>query len=384
MKLVYLISFLVISSLAENGWYVTRLHPDSFRPTPSSRSLPAFVKKNDTHAILYGGYRERIAWNLGPNVFYNDMFLLDVSNPDLLKWSKVNYDPNSIVPPERGYECSVYSAKEDAFFFYGGVTYTSNFSTTVFVGDSWVYHFPTNSWKLLDVVAPAGIRAGHGCALDESGENVIVTQGIGDNFTDNFYRDTWSWKLATNTWTNLTTSLPPNGRWLFGFHRTPGTNNFILLNGRRLPPVTMTDVWEFNGNTKQWRQFVVGNVPNPLHEAASYAFPSSKWLLMAGGDADGNKTIADTCQPPLKCVLVVVTPQDTNFFLRLNRNQGTANWEDEAEFDHTITPQRHASIVEMEPYLYLYGGHDWDGVHGIGEIYNTLTWAMKLPNKYWS
>jgi N-acetylneuraminic acid mutarotase len=345
--------------------------------------MPQFMKKNETHAILFGGYRERIAWSLGPNVFYNDMFILDVSNPDLVKWSKVDYDPNSLVPIGRSYECSVYSAQEDAFFLYGGLLYTSNFSTSAVLTDSWVYHFSTNSWTLLDDVAPAGPRSGHGCALDPSGENLIVTSGLSHNVSGNFYRDVWSWNLATNTWTNLTlTSLPPIGRWLFGFYRVPGTNNFLFLNGRLLRGVVVSDVWEFNGDTKQWTQFEQTNVPNPPHEVAAYALTSSKWILMAGGDADANKTVAETCLPPLIC-RTVVTPQDTNFFLRLKIDQRSAIWEDEAEFDHTVTRHRHAAIVIMKPYLYLYGGHDWDGTHGIGEIYNTHTWGLKLPNKYW-
>jgi N-acetylneuraminic acid mutarotase len=348
--------------------------------------MPQFMKKNDTHAIFYGGYRERVAWSLGPNVFYNDMYFLDVSNPDLVKWSQVNYDPNSLVPRARSYECAVYSEKEDAVFMFGGLNYTSNRSLTIIFSDSWVYRFSSNSWTQLDVVAPPGTRAGHGCALDESGENLIVTQGIPDNRNagQDFIRDVWSWNLATNTWTNLTVSDPlPIGRWLFGFSRIPGTNNFIFLNGRRLPAITMTDVWEFNGDTKQWRQFEVSNIPNPPNEVFAYALTSSKYLLLAGGDADGNKTVAETCLPPLIC-RTVVTPQDTNFFLRLRIDQGSADWEDEAEFDHTVTRHRHATIVIMEPYLYLYGGHDWDGTHGIGEIYNTHTWGLKLPNKYWN
>jgi len=348
----------------------------------ASRSLVQFHKKNDTHAILYGGYRERIAWSLGPNVFYTDMYFLDVSNPDLIKWTKVNYAPNSPVPTGRGYECAVYSAIEDAIFLYGGNFYTSNFSTANIFEDSWVYHFSTNTWTLLDVAAPPGLRTGAGCALDASGENVILTQGFGPSnvSTNNFYRDVWSWNLATNTWTNLTTNIPPNGRWIFGWDRVPGTNNFRLVQGRRLMQVYMTDVWEFNGDTHQWREFEVSNVQNPPHELGAYAFTSDKWVLMTGGDADGNKTLADTCLPPLIC-RTVVTPQDTNFFLRVN--DGSAHWEDEAGFDHTVTPVRHAKIVKMKPYLYLYGGLDFDGIHGIGDIYNTLTWAMKLPNKYW-
>jgi hypothetical protein len=345
------------------------------------------MKKNDTHAILYGGYRERVAWSLGPNVFYNDMYLLDVSNPDLLNWSQVNYAPNSPVPFARSYECAVYSPLEDAIFLYGGLTYTSNFSLTTLTADTWVFRFSSLTWTLLDLVVPPGTRAGHGCVLDQSGENIIVTQGIPDNrnigFIQNFTRDTWSWNLATNTWTNLTTSEPPIGRWLFGFDRIPGTNNFLFLNGRRLSGVLyMTDVWIFNADTLQWTELEVSNVPQPPREVSVYALTSPKWLLMAGGDADGNLTVAETCPPPLIC-RSIVSPTDTNFFLRLRSNQGSADWEDEAEFDHTTTPHRHASLVIMKPYLYLYGGHDWDGTHGIGEIYNTLTWGLKLPNKYW-
>jgi hypothetical protein len=177
--------------------------------------MAQFIKKNDTHAIFYGGYREKIAWNTGVNTFYNDMYLVDVSNPELIKWTRVNYDPSSPVPNARSYECSVYSEIEDAYFMYGGLLYTSNFSTTIVLGDSWVYHFSTNTWTLLDALAPAGYRAGHGCALDSSGENVIVLHGIKDNVTDPI-NATSVWNLATNTWTHLPpATVGPLGRWLF-------------------------------------------------------------------------------------------------------------------------------------------------------------------------
>jgi len=380
---ILLISFFFLLSLADYGWYVTRLNPDSFRPTPSSRSMIQFIKKNNTHAILFGGYRERIAWNLGPNVFYNDMYFLDVSNPQLLKWTKVTYNPSSPVPTARSYECAVYSEIEDAFFMYGGLIYTSNFSTPVVFGDSWVYRFSTNTWTQLDAVAPPGYRAGHGCALDSSGQNVIMLHGVPDNVSAPV--NTVSvWNLATNTWKELPPStVGPIGRWLFGWYRIPDTNNFLMVNGR-IPgnQVYLTDIWVLNGDNYQWSQLEVSNTQNPPHEVAAYALTSSKWFLMSGGDADGNKTVADTCKPPLIC-RTVVTPQDTNFFLQLNLNAQRADWEDEAGFDHTSTPHRHATIVVMKPYLYMYGGHDWDGQHGIGEIYNTLTWGLKLSNKYW-
>jgi hypothetical protein len=266
---------------------------------------------------------------------------------------------------------------------YGGVIYTPNLQGILFA-DTWVFHFDTNTWTLIDIVAPGGNNSGHSCVLDITGENVIVGYGVDIAAPPTATDKVWKWHLATNTWTDITSAGPrPIKRWVHGFGRIPGSKDFLLLNGRiPMNRTYLTDVWKLDGETFTWTQFAVSNVMNPPHEVATYAFISSQWILMSGGDADGNLTVADTCKPPLVCI-TVVTPQDTNFFLRLNLNQEQADWEDEAGFDHTTTPHRHAAVVVMEPYLYMYGGHDWDGLHGIGEIFNTLLWAIKIPNKYW-
>jgi hypothetical protein len=254
------------------------------------------------------------------------------------------------------------------------------------MGDSWVYHFSTNTWTQLDALAPPGFRAGHECALDSSGQNVIMLHGLPGN-TSAPLNNISVWNLATNTWTHLPPStVGPVARWLFKFYRIPDTNNFLLVNGRipfNNPQVFLTDIWVLNGDNYQWTQLELSNVQDPAVDVAAFGIISSKWLLMSGGDVDANKTLAETCPPPLSCRFVV-NPQDTNYFLRLKLNVERADWDDEARFDHTTTPHRHASIVVMKPYLYLYGGHDWDGLHGIGEIYNTLTWGLKIPNKYLS
>jgi hypothetical protein len=385
-SLIFLVLLLeILSTLGDNdyGWYVTRYNKESFRPNPPQRSKPQFHKKNDTHAIFYGGFRERIQLGQGNHTFFNDMYLLDVSNPELVNWTKVNYAPSSPVPFARAFECSVYSASNNALYLYGGTIYFPNLQGTVF-GDSWVFHFDTLTWTLLDSVAPPGNRGGHSCVLDITGENAIVGYGIFTNAPPTPTDKVWKWHLATNTWTDITSAgARPVSRWVHGFGRIPGSKDFLLLNGR-IPTNQnyLTDVWKLDGETFTWTQLSVSNIPNPPHEAATYAFISSKWILMSGGDADGNLTVADTCKPPLICV-TVVTPQDTNFFLKLKLNQAQADWEDEADFEHTTTRHRHAAVVVMEPYLYMYGGHDWDGLHGIGEIYNTLLWGIKIPNKYW-
>jgi hypothetical protein len=339
---------------------------------------------------MYGGYRERISNALGRNTFYNDMFMMDASDPKLIKWSKIDYNNPSVAPAPRGYECGVYSAKLNAFFLYGGLTYPGVRIENVqlFPGDTWVFHFSNFSWTQLDVNAPPGPRAGHQCDLDASGDNVIMTMGIPDNQTqfNNFKPDIWKWNLATNTWTNLTSESTnrPVARWLFCWQRVPNTNTFLMAHGKRIRNEYMTDVWTYNADTNIWINLTISNFPEQPRELSGYALTSKKWLLMMGGDADGSLTLNDTCPPPLDPCFAIVNPTDDNFFLRLRLNQEEGEWDfDEGQFDHLTTPHRHGAIVKMEPYLYFYGGHDWDGKHGIGEIYNTLLWAINLPNKFW-
>jgi len=256
-----------------------------------------------------------------------------------------------------------------------------------FPGETWKFHFSNFTWELLSANATPGPRAGHQCDMDESGDNAIMTQGIPNNETafNSFVSDIWKWNLATNTWTQLPVhpTNHPVGRWLFSWHRIPDSNNFLFLHGKRIRNEYMTDVWHWNGDTYDWTNLTVYNQPNPPKELSAYALTSKKWLLMMGGDADGSLTLNDTCPPPLDPCFAIVNPTDDNFFLRLRFNQDEVEWDLDEEFEHRTTPHRHGVIVKMEPYLYFYGGHDWDGKHGIGEIYNTLLWGIRLPNKFW-
>jgi len=181
----------------------------------------------------------------------------------------------------------------------------------------------------------------------------------------------------------------PVGRWVFSFIRIPDSNSFIFLHGKRIKNEYMKDIWLFtvtDNNNYVWKNLTINNAPEPK-ELAAYSVPSKKWLLMMGGDADGQLTMNDTCPPAVKPCFAIVNPTNDNFFLRLHNinSRDTVEWDlDEGKFDHLTTPQRHGSMVTMHPYLYFYGGHDWDGKHGIGEIYNTLLWGNKLDEKFWN
>jgi hypothetical protein len=375
---------IILACYADDGWVLTKQTDDSFQPPP--RSFPGVFPIDESHAILFSGYFERVDYSNGKNsVFNNDVFILDASNPDLIKWTKVELAEGSIEPAPRSIPCAVYSPLDDAIYMYGGTTYDADFTNFIFYDDAWVFDLSTRSWTLLYEHAPAGTRAGAGC--DYLDGKIYISHGSRglDLF---FYDDTWIWDLVTNTWTLLATSeIRPRGRFQLGFNRIPGTENFLLLNGQWTPgqrrQIYLQDVWVLNSNTLNWQELDVSNSPQPVHDSTAYALTSSKWLLMSGGDSNENQTVEDTCPYPLDCA-VPVNPTDTNYFLSLKINQGIAQWQDEADFEHNIPPLRKPAMVILEPYIYLVGGMDWDGIHLVGEIYNQYTWRLKLKNKYFN
>jgi len=353
----------------------------SFQPSP--RSYPQMMKKNETHGILFAGWLECIAYNHCNSTFFSDMYILDLSNPSLINWIKVQYNGN-VVPPPRATACVTYDPVTDAVYLYGGVSYTAAFTDFIFFGDSWVFHFSTRSWTQLDVLAPPGTRDGMGCDLRNG--NVYVTHGV--TLGSIFFNDTWMWNVASNTWSLLPTSLSrPIGRFQMEFNRIPNSHLFLFANGQLTPSPTqtafLTDVWTFDSNSLIWTQFEVTNVPLPARAAAAYALTSSKYLFMMGGDDYlSNTTVDDTCPEPLDCV-VRLKPTDDTFILRLKLNQETANWQP-SDFTLNIPPNRKGGTMIIEPYVIFTGGLGWDGKNAVGEIYNEYTWILELSSQYFS
>jgi hypothetical protein len=341
---------------------------------------------NNTHALLYGGYTECLAWNQCENVFHNDIFIHDAHNPARIKWTKVQ-NLGSVAPIPRSIDCAFYT--NNKLYIYGGANFTAKFEEdeTFFYNDTWVFSFATQTWQSLGT-SPAGKRGGGGCDLIDASTGLITHGALGH---DNIHlNDTWTWNLVNNQWNQLTTSATrPESRFQLEFAKIPGTSRFLLAHGQfaiASPPIIVnvfkTDVWVFNPANGNWQELTVENVPQPVHNVAGYALTSDRWLLMTAGDAGlANKTLAQTCPLPLRCVFKAA-PTNTNYFLRLKLDQQPlkAVWEEESQFDHSIPPVRKPAMVILEPYVYFVGGMGWDGVHGVGEIQNPYTWSIRLKN----
>jgi len=400
--LLSIICVLSIKADTPDGWYIAKQAPGSYQP--SARSVATFLTKNDTHAILYGGFLELVDYGgayrkSDGQVWYNDIYLLDTSNPELLKWTKVEVNNPENAPVPRSFECVVYSPIDDSLYLYGGLKSEAdyNISDVSYFSDSWVFDFSTLTWSLLDEVSTPGNVVGMACEYYDG--DVIMTHGWRAKSYYVWYSDgisvkitayptqineTWRWDLETNTWTLLDTSeIRPSFGFKSAWGLIPNSEKFLLV-GATAEGESLDQIWELDIPTLIWTEFEKSNVPQPMREDFAWAITSAKWFFMTGGDAEGTLTLEDTCNAEYHVCTFVTNPTDTNYFLRLRVDQHEADWEDESEFASTTAPTRRAAIVKSKPYLYLVGGLDWEGQNPIGETYNPYTWAIKLPNKYWN
>jgi len=377
-----------------NKWYVTFQNENSQQPSP--RSVPFFKAINSTFAILYGGFLEHIEdnspVNCGDNIYYNDVYILNTTDPTLINWTLIEVNPDSIAPPvPRAYGCVVYSPMANSLFLYGGIAFAKDFSKITNFADSWRFDLDTRNWTLLDFRAPPGNLSGVDCDIVHHTNTVYLTHGT-KNKLNNFQNDTWSWNLTTNTWTllnNGSTAVRPGSRALSVFKKIPHTHQFLFFDGLVLTSsdaskaTHFTDVWRFDLDTFVWMNQTVLNPPSARGNFAS-VLTSDQWFYMFGGDISTNASIDDNCFPPLECY-TAVNPNNEAYFLKLlSTDLAIVDWSAELEMPFSPPPLRHASIAVLPPNLYLTGGMDWSGKNGVGEEYNFWTWSITLPAHYFT
>ena len=202
----------------------------------------------------------------------------DMPGSELGMWTGVSYDPiNDVVITAIG---------NDA------------------IGDleTWSYSFNTNTWtNLTNTIAPP-IRMGHGFVYDSTAEKFILFGGIkefnweGEN---EFYHDTWTYDPGTNTWTNVTPSVHPIGRWSFGMVYDSNADKTILFGGGHdigdgSFGVADNETWAFDLSTTTWTQLDTVTSP-PTRSHIRMVYDSYNEISMFfGGDQDDFNAQSDT------------------------------------------------------------------------------------------
>jgi hypothetical protein len=158
------------------------------------------------------------------------------------------------------------------------------------LGDTWLWNGAT--WtSASSMTAPAG-RWGAGMVYDAAHALTVLFGGAGGGVTG-YFNDTWTWKSATSTWTQVCAQPPcmgPPARTDLGmaFDALPGKT--VIFGGSAGNP-QFADTWEWDGAA--WSNPVGSNAPSARDQVAMTYDTKRARVVLFGGNAGGTP-LADT------------------------------------------------------------------------------------------
>ena len=195
----------------------------------------------------------------------------------ILNW--VAWSPNA--PWDTGDGGLAANASGGTAVLFGGLTETGLTNLT------FLYNESNNTWTPLDSVSAPSPRMGFGFAAVPGTDTDVLFGGETNVATGAVSNATYSFDVATRTWTNLTGPTAPLPRLDPAF---AVGNGIALLYGGWVQNVsgvgeqTFSDTWELNLTTHSWTRILPSGVlPGALHGAGLVWQPSLGAFLLFGG-----------------------------------------------------------------------------------------------------
>jgi len=155
--------------------------------------------------------------------------------------------------------------------------------------ETWSYNLSTNTWtNRTTAVSPPG-RAYASMAYDRAGKVMVLIGGnssLWSRPTVTLLNDTWTYDLGLNLWTNKTPPNSPPVRELSGMAYDSGKKEFLLYGGIAGTERAMgRDTWTYNLSRNAWTELQPIGSPPP-RSAHSMAYdPMSGKTVLVGGDS---------------------------------------------------------------------------------------------------
>jgi len=206
-----------------NTW--TELKPTG--AVPSTRSSFAMVYDDlEQKTILFGGWSEATSAHL------NDVWVYDyLANT----WTSVT--STGAAPPARGGHAMAYDPVQDKIVLFGGT------DSSTYFNDTWVFDFTTSTWTQVtpmgDMPSP---RSGHRMAYDPTTATVVLFGGWDGTA---YFNDTWTFDVATSTWTVVDLMSAPAARDSHSLVCSLATNELILFGGFVGGTDAAQDTWAY-------------------------------------------------------------------------------------------------------------------------------------------
>ncbi|MDI6803002.1 MAG: kelch repeat-containing protein [Bacteroidota bacterium] len=187
------------------------------------------------------------------------------------------------LPYPRVFPTAIYFPPTDKMIIFGGWSHVPFNS----LNDSWSFDLASNTWTQLSTTGgPPPTRAGHIAVFDSIRKRMIIFGG--NNWWGTVFNDTWALDLQTNTWAQLSTSGdPPPKRWvhcgIYDYFR----DRLIIFGGYYGPAGghPYNDTWALNLSTLQWEQLSTMNTPSPRTDIkAIFDNYNDRMIIFGGGN----------------------------------------------------------------------------------------------------
>jgi uncharacterized protein (TIGR03437 family) len=243
---------------AGGGW--TKLTTNG--PTPPARmAFDAVYDPVGRQMVIYSGQGAG---------FFNDTWTLDLAT---LTWRDVSPAANNARPKARYGSASIFDPVSRSLVQFAGFT-----SESGRFQDTQSFSLSTNAWADW---TPAGTKPQIRClltaAFDQKNRRMIIYGGQRNGPLD----DLWSFDLAARSWTSLTPSDRPAGRWFSTSFF--GTDGRFYIFGGYTSNGNSDELWSFDFSNNRWSRIALPASPSARNGSMSAYIESENRFVIFGG-----------------------------------------------------------------------------------------------------
>lgn len=232
----------------------------SSAPPPRANASMAINLANGL-CLLFGGD--------DGNTYLNDTWIFNTSNKN---WTQLNL---SASPIARTGACLSFDSSQGKFILFGGR------GNSNLLNDTWLFDPNNFTWTELTPLNSPSARSFASMVFDSTSSSSVL---FGGGSNTGIVNDTWTFQLATTTWTRLNPPTSPFPRYatMMSFDSQNGN---ILLFGGTSDLRLFNDTWIFN--LADWTDLGLQTSPSP-RQGASMAFDTAQDTFLLFGGTDGN------------------------------------------------------------------------------------------------
>lgn len=193
-------------------------------------------------------------------------------------WTKTDLDEGEVRPSPRTNFSMAYDSINDRIVLFGGYDGTVN-------DETWIYDPSSQVWTRIDTDPHPSGRYGHSMAFDSSTGNVVLFGGMIDDRQSPFNNETWTFDVATDTWTNLGNITSPLARAFSAMSYDSVNSQIMLFGGDH----GSNETWTYS-DIAGWNMMPALNGPSGRWGHAMTFDSANGVTVLFGGSDEGNET----------------------------------------------------------------------------------------------